>query len=103
MSRKPFSTDTLPTSDPSGLSSRWLDVTVSHIGGDNPLRLTFYLVLTLRDGVVKHSSKATIVTDTALQDRLRQEVKPGDQLRVCLETDWDADDIPTVLKDFCRV
>ena len=86
----------------SGIYTRWLNVTISHIEDGNPLRLTFYLVLTLPDGVARHSSKSITVTDAALQERLRREAKPGDHIRVCLETDWDDDDIPTILKDFCR-
>ena len=80
---------------------QWLNVTVSRMEEANPLRLTFYTVLTRRDGKQKHCSKSVSVVEAALVQRLREEVKVGDQIRVCLETNWASDDIPTVLKDFC--
>jgi len=101
MNNTTIPSDTVSTSATPGLYTRWLDVTISHIEDSNQLRLTFYLEMTLNNGARKHSSKSVTVTDLALQERLRRDVKPGDCVRVWLETDWDADTIPTVLKDFC--
>lgn len=91
--------DAVPASENTSLHTRWLDVTVSSLEEGDPLRLTFYFVLTLRNGGAKHSSRSVIVTDDGLQERLR--LRPGDSIRVCLETEWAAGDIPTILKDFC--
>ncbi len=103
MSETILSPDAVDTLEPSRVYTRWLPVTVSHIEYGEPLRLTFVLALTLDNGAITHSSKSIRVTDAAMQERLRREVKPGDRIRVHLETDWAADHIPTVLKDFCLV
>lgn len=101
MSETILSPDAAATEEPSRLYTRWRGVTVSHIEYGNPLHLTFVIALTLDNGAIRHFSKAVWVTDAILQERLRREVRPGDHIRVHLETDWADADIPTVLKDFC--
>ena len=101
MSETILSPDAVATSEPSRLFTRWLPVTVSHVEYGNPLHLTFVIALTLDNGTIRQFSKAVWITDAAMQERLRREVRPGDHIRVHLETDWAADHIPTLLKDFC--
>jgi hypothetical protein len=101
MSNVTVAADTINSPVTPGLHSRWLDVTVLALDSGNPLRQTYTLALTLQNGTTRHVSKTVVVTDAALQERLRQEMKPGERTRVHLETDWDDEDIPTVLKDFC--
>src|SRR5215467_12632441 len=74
------------TARESAVHTQWLDVTVQSMIGSDPLRLTFYSVLTLRNGATKHCSKEIAVTDPHLLQRLREEVLPGDKIRVCIET-----------------
>ena len=88
----------------SPVKTQWLSVTVSGIQEEKvPPRLAFYTLFTRRDGKKKHCPSTALITDTNLLQRLREEVKSGDQIRVYIETDWAAEGIPTVLKDFCRV
>jgi len=101
MSNTTLPSDTDSASATPGLYSRWLDVTISHIVDSDPVRITFYFEMILNNGARKQVSKSAAVTGVALQERLRRDAKLHDPVRVCLETDWDADNIPTVLKDFC--
>jgi len=51
----------------SGLYTRWLDVTLSHLEEGDSLILTFYLSVTLGNGATKRVSKSVRVTDPSLQ------------------------------------
>ena len=68
----------------------------------DPARATFQIALTLSSGKRRHLVQTVRVTDETLLPRLVT-LPPGTEIRVCTETDWTAEGIPTVLKDFCRV
>lgn len=67
---------------------------------DDTPRLTFSVVMTLRNGNSRHGISTALVTDARLLQRLRNEVHSGDKMEVCIQTDWEAEDIPATLLDF---
>jgi hypothetical protein len=81
----------------------WYRVTVTGLAEDNPPLLAFYSVLTLRNGTQRRCGQVVRVLDVCLLQRLRTDVKPGDEIRVSTEVDKTVPDCPTVLKDFCPV
>lgn len=84
----------------SGCTTLEMNVTFSGLVETVPMKIAFYKVLTLRNGSKKHCSQVVQVTDESLAQRLRDDVKPGDRIRVIVETDWTAKDMPSTLKDF---
>jgi hypothetical protein len=81
----------------------WYRVTATGLVEGNPVQFGFYKTLTLRNGNRRRCPMVVSVTDEAVLQRLREEVHTGDQIRVCVETDWNAIGIPKVLRDFCRL
>lgn len=90
--------ETKPVTAPDGYR-----VTVTGLREGDPARLGFYFVLTLRNGTKKRCGQVVRVLDEHLLQRLRAEVKPGDEIRVWTEVDRTVPNCPTVLKDFCPV
>lgn len=84
------------------LKTNWSRATFAGVTAGDPPGATFHFVLTLRGGKQKRLSQAVRVSDDSLLLRLLK-LSPGTEIRVCTETDWTAEDIPTVLKDFCLV
>ena len=78
----------------------WSQVIVTGLVESNPPQFGFYMTLTLRDGKKRRCQRSLSITEEAMLQRLRTEVKPGDEIKVCIETDWGAEDIPSILKDF---
>src|SRR5687768_16743614 len=81
----------------------WLKVMVTGLAEDDPPRLGFYWTLLLRDGTRRRCAQNARVIDEHLLQRLRAEVKPGDDIQVLTETDKTVPACPTVLRDFCLV
>jgi hypothetical protein len=80
-----------------------MNVTLSGLMESEPPKMAFNKVLTLKNGSKRHGSQVVPVPDADLWRRLRAEVRPGDRIRVTIETDWGAEGLPTVLKDFCPI
>jgi hypothetical protein len=89
-------------SAPSSLKREWSRVTFLGVTPGDPPRAMFQIVLTLSSGKRRHLSQSVRVTDESLLLRLAT-LPPGTEIRVSTETDWAAEGIPTVLKDFSRV
>ena len=83
-----------------GRKTAWFTVIVTGLVEGSPARFGFYSTLLLRNGTKKRCPMVVQVTDEELLQRLRQEVKPGDEIQVCVETDWATEGIPKFLKDF---
>jgi hypothetical protein len=78
-------------------------VTVTGLVEGNPTLLGFYSTLTLGNGTQRRIAQVVRVVDEDLLQRLRVEVRPGDEIRVSTVVDKAVPDCPTVLKDFCMV
>jgi len=89
-------------SAPSSPTREWSRVTFTGITPGNPPCVTFQMALTLKSGKPRHLAQTVRVTDGTLLLRIAA-LEPGTEIRVCTETDWAAEGIPTVLKDFCPV
>jgi hypothetical protein len=77
-------------------------VTVTGIVEDAPVLLGFYSVLTLPNGTHRRIPQVVRVEDEALLQRLRAEVRPGEEIRVVTAVDKGVPDCPTVLLEFCK-
>ena len=86
-----------------GRKTVWHRVTATGIVEGTPARFGFSMTLTLRNGTQKRCPLVVQVLDDSLLQRLRLEALPGAEMRVCVETAWDTEGIPKVLKDFCLI
>jgi hypothetical protein len=86
-----------------GRKMAWHRVTATGIVEGTPARFGCVMTLTLRNGTQKRCPLVVQVIDQALLQRLRLEALPGAEMRVYVETAWDTEGIPKVLKDFCLV
>ncbi len=86
-----------------GRKTAWHRVTATGIVEGTPARLGCVMTLTLRNGTQKRCPLVVQVIDETLLQRLRLEALPDVEMRVCVETAWDTEGIPKVLKDFCLV
>ena len=95
--------ETLPLpAEPETIQGQWLPATMLELDmGDIP-RLTFRVAMTLRNGNMRHGISTAFVTEARLLQRLQNEVRPGDKIEIIIQTDWEAEGIPTTLLDFVR-
>jgi hypothetical protein len=70
------------------------------VKSDDGLRIFFHKHLRRPDGKEKVWSGSALVQDSALLQRLQTEVSAGDEIEIITRTDWEADDLPTMLLDF---
>ena len=82
--------------------TRWQRMMFASLTSGNPPSATFRAVGTASDGTVRHFSQAVRVTDDAVLLRLMR-LPAGTEVRACVETDWNAPDLPVTLLDFCCV
>jgi hypothetical protein len=80
-----------------------LRVCVSGLVETDTPQLAFSKRLSRKGGKEKIYTQMVTVTDPFLLARLREEVEPGDELDITVETDWSAEGVPTLLTGFSRV
>jgi hypothetical protein len=102
MSHDTVEVATPPVSAPPSRKKEWARVIFTGMTPGSPACVTFQIVVTLKSGKQRHLSQTVRVTDSNLLLRIAA-LAPGTEIRVCTETDWAAEGIPTVLKDFCPV
>ena len=81
----------------------WYRVPVTEMKEGHPFLLGFFSALNLRNGTQRRIGQVVRVLDDRLNQRLRTEVKPGDEIRVFTDVDNNVADCPAFLKDFCKV
>lgn len=76
-------------------------VTVAGLVQSDPPLLAWYKRLRGPERQQKLHTQWTPVLDQRLADRLRDEVRNGDQIEITIATDWSQQGAPTYLVDFC--
>lgn len=85
-----------------GIQSSWIKVIFRWISDSNPPQLGFTEIVKSRNRMQRRFAHVVSVRDASLLPKLAG-LKPGDEVQVCIETNWSAEGMPTTLKDVCKV